>query len=87
MNVIHLEVMLHHFYNPTPYPKDTPAVRDAHNDLFGHGLLVPNAERSERGSPDKPRAWDVTERGRVFVLALTNVPLPVQAWTMPQPKT
>ncbi len=88
MNVVSLEIMLHHFYKPIPFPADTPAVRDAHAMLEAEGLIeetlhsrVGNAGSTE--APITERSFNVTERGRVFVNALTSVMLPVQAWTIP----
>ncbi len=88
MNVVSLEVMLHHFYKPVPFPTDTPAVRDAHAMLESEGLIAETLQsrvnnESSRPAPIPERSFVVTERGRVFVNALMSVGLPVQAWTMP----
>lgn len=92
MNIIQLQVMLHHFYDPTPYPKDTPTIRDAHVTLLLERMLERTPEDTcyegtitgiRDGLP--LRSYRVTERGRVFVQGLMSLPLPVQAWTLPKP--
>lgn len=84
MNIVTLEVLLHHAYKPEPYPRDTPAVRDAHMLLVREGLIVP-----ENGGDVVHNnclfIYRTTERGRVYINALMSVQLPVQAWTMPKP--
>lgn len=77
MNVVELKVMLHHFYDPLPVEPRTDAVIDAERRLIASGLIKP----SNPGKEDF--AYRATERGRVFVNALVNVPLPVQAWVNP----
>jgi hypothetical protein len=90
MTPVCLEVILHHFYNPAPYPKDTPAVRIAHETLVKENLIEEDlrsrvVNEGSSGTLVEPRTYRVTERGRVFVNALISVPLPVQAWRIPIP--
>lgn len=85
MNVVTLEVMLHHFYKPTPFPYDSPAVYDAHHMLVAEDMIKPvDFGPISRGT--YLTNYKTTERGRVFVNALMSVPLPVQAWQMPKPQ-
>jgi hypothetical protein len=90
MNIAQLEVMIHHTYNPEPFPRDTLAVRDAHQMLLDNVMIeetirsrVTNA--GERGELVEVRTYRATEKGRVFVNALMSVPLPVLAYRMPIP--
>lgn len=100
MNVVVIQVMLHHFYCPVPYPGSSPAIRDAHMRCINEGLLEPTPETMESKSSDdivrmlvtgskevdlRTATFRVTERGRVYVNGLMAVPTPVQAWVMPKP--
>lgn len=90
MNVVSLEVILHHFYRTEPFPRDTPAVHDAHSMLLNEGMIEEDirsriVNEGSSGALVEPRTYRVTERGRVFVNALISVPLPVQAWRIPIP--
>lgn len=78
MNIIELEVILHHTYNPTPIARNGPA-QQAEQRLLNDGLI----ERDPHVA--SPGVFRLTERGRVFINALKNVPLPVQAWVNPIP--
>lgn len=79
MNLHELEVILHHSYDPGPYEPRGPATIEAEGRLLKDGLIEPDPVH------DRLNTFRVTERGRVFVNALKNVPLPVQAWVSPIP--
>lgn len=79
MNIIELEVILHHFYKPYPIEQPTLPERDAEKRLLKDGMIEPDLKVM------MDHVYRVTERGRVFINALKNVPLPVQAWVNPTP--
>lgn len=61
-----------------------PAVRDA-IDRFRDVLKLIEFDNTETKhfSFNETRTYRLTERGRVFVDALCEAPLPIQAWVMP----
>lgn len=88
MRVVDLEVLLHHFYRPEPYPDDSPAIREAHVTLIRENMIeegMGQRVRNEHNNMYTNRNFTLTERGRVYVNALMSVPLPVQAWRIPIP--
>lgn len=75
MNVIDLRIMLHHVNSEVMYViKDGNSTHDTYKRLTDDDLLIQFA----------PYKYKLSERGRVFVDALTGLPLPVRAWTMPK---
>ena len=80
MTPLEIDIMLHYYARADDYRQgdfDAPAVRQAIDIFRGPLNLLEPAE-------DKSYAnYRITERGKVFVQALMNVPLPVQTWAMP----
>ena len=50
------------------------------NRLLVHGLI----EDTFHSVDEKDARYTITERGRVLVEAMCDLPLPVQAWSMPK---
>jgi hypothetical protein len=76
MTVVELEVILHYAYCPYDPENQSPAYRNATVTLFRAGLLQPGTRQSQ---------YEITDKGRAFVEALKNVPLPVCQWVVPSP--
>ena len=78
MTPLHLEILIWYIGRATDYRDgdfSAPAVREAIDWMrCGVGLL----EKSDIGS----KRYQLSERGRVFMNALLNTPLPVQVWVM-----
>lgn len=75
-----IEVLLRLYYTGENFHPDQinggKAWCTARDWLHGEGLI-------ETGGAERGRAWEVTERGRVYVEAIRALPLPVCAWIMP----
>ena len=89
MRIVEIEVMLHHFCTPGPFPSNAPAYQEAHKRLIDDGLIEEtlHSRVNFEHATDliEGRDYRVTEKGRVYVGALKSVPVPVQAWTMSKP--
>ncbi len=49
------------------------------NDLVNEKLIEPDPRMPPFGS-DEPHGWVITAKGKVFIEALLNTPMPVQVW-------
>jgi len=67
-----IEVLLHYHTNPAPHPRKlAPAVKEATERFVREGLIELD---------DEKLYTTTTDRGKAFVKALCNTPLPTQAW-------
>lgn len=83
MTPINITVLLHYYYATDDYNGgnyEVPSVRMAIDYLHRQGLIETNVNSK---NPDDPH-YKISERGQVYVKALMDVPLPVQAWVMPK---
>lgn len=89
MTLLEIEILSHYYCRSGDYREgdySAPAVREA-IDRFRdvEGLLRNTTPEEQRRQPwGKGACYALTERGRVFVEAIQQVPLPVQVWIMPQ---
>jgi len=83
MTPVQMEYLLHCFYCPEPFPRDSQSFQDAHDRLLAEKLI----ERSETYSTREADVYMTTPRGDMMVRALEEVPLPIPAsgWVMPDP--
>lgn len=85
MTPLRLSIALHYHYATTDFLDGdftAPAVGEAMSEFLRQGLLK-EAPSPQQGQTAMPAEWVATERLTVFVKALTEIPLPVQAWVMP----
>lgn len=83
MNAVTLHILVHYYYRADDFRGGefrAPAVWDALQDLQKDYLLVLTDKAANTRT-----TYELTIKGRVYVEALLQVPLPVQAWTMPAP--
>ena len=84
MSPLEIEILLHYYCCPTDYRDgdfSAPAVQDAIERFRDEiNLLEPTQSMDVYHDPH----YRITERGRVFVEALCNMPLPVKTWVMPE---
>ena len=84
MSPLEIEILLHYYYCPGDYQNgdfSAPAVEDAIERFRDvHNLLEPTQSMDVHHDPH----YRITERGRVFVEALCNMPLPIKTWVMPK---
>lgn len=76
-----IEIVLHYYYSPEEHPEcagNSPAWRSSVDMLLAEGVLQLRKEPSQYGA-----TYESTERSRVYIEALKDVPLPVQKWVMP----
>ena len=80
MTPLEIEILLHYYSRGDDYRDgdfSAPAVRSAIDSFRGVlGLLQENPGKGGG-------AYHITERGKVYVAALMDVPLPEQRWVMP----
>lgn len=74
-SIVELEVLLHFHYRSDPYPSPSPAADEALRVWMQHGMLALDAPSAG--------GYRTTPKAAVFIEALKNTPLPVQAWAMP----
>jgi hypothetical protein len=83
MSPLEIEILLHYYCLPTDYRDgdfSAPAVKNAIERFRDElNLLEPTQSMDVYHDPH----YRITERGRVFVEALCNMPLPVKQWVMP----
>jgi hypothetical protein len=85
MTPLQIQMMLHYYALVGPYAGDdyrhanSPAVLSQRTELMVLGLLDTDGSR--------PSGYCVTDRGRAYVLALCDMPLPVKTWVMPSALT
>ena len=83
MSPLEIEILLHYYYCPVDYQGgdiSAPAVKNAIERFRDElNLLEPTQSMDVYHDPH----YRITERGRVFVEALCNMPLPVKQWVMP----
>ena len=84
MSPLEIEILLHYYQCfPTDFRDGNfcePAVEDAIERFRDtHNLLEPTQSMDVCHEPH----YQITERGRVFVEALCNVPLPIKMWVVP----
>lgn len=70
--------LLMHYYTCVDEHRDAHLVGDTLCELAANGFLERLPQPTGYGSN-----WKITERGEVYCVALTRVPLPVQRWVMP----
>ena len=72
-----IEVLLHYHTNPEPHPRrDAPAIKDTTERFIRSGLI----KVVEAVDDWNKNRYITTDKGRAFVKALCNTPLPTQAW-------
>lgn len=80
-----IQIMIHYHCYPTQFRDgdfSAPAVNDWLGRLVADDML--EVERSDIGPPSRTlRAYSITERGRVYIQGLCNLPFPEQRWVMP----
>ena len=84
MSPLEIEILLHYYQRfPTDFRDGNfcaPEVQDAIERFRDeYNLLEPTQSMDVYHDPH----YRITERGRVFVEALCNMPLPVKTWVMP----
>ena len=84
MSPLEIEILLHYYSDfQTDYQDgdfSAPSVQDAIERFRDElNLLEPTQSMDVYHDPH----YRITERGRVFVEALCNMPLPVKTWFMP----
>lgn len=78
-----IDLLMHYYTRAGEHVNaDHPGVRETLCDLARSGLLQELDMPTEYGA-----TWKLTERGEVYCVALTRVPLPVQRWVMPGEET
>lgn len=83
MTPLHINIMLHHYAIAEPYGTHQPehqsstAVRQYHAELVAKDML--------KVEITAPSGYTVTERGMVYIAALTHLELPISVteWRMP----
>lgn len=81
MTPLKIEMLLHYYCRPDDYRGGdftAPAVNEALDDFLRDELI----EHSEHQAAN-PAHYVITERGRVYVEALSAVQLPERRWVMP----
>ena len=88
MTFLEIKMLIHYAVSGTDYRDgdfSAPAVRHTIDVFRGEfGLLESIEEEEHDGTTKLLPMYRITERGRVFVEALARVPLPEQAWVMPE---
>ena len=83
MSPLEIEILLHYYRCPTDYLDGSfyePAAEDTIERFRDvHNLLEPTQSMDVYHGPH----YQITERGRVFVEALCNMPLPIKTWVVP----
>ena len=84
MSPLEIEILLHYYYCPGDYQDGDfsapAAVQNAIESFRDElNLLEPTQSMDVYHDPH----YRITERGRVFVEVLCNMPLPVKQWVMP----
>lgn len=79
MTPCEINTLLHIYVRVDDFNR-TPAIADAISGFWRDGLIR-DVEQSGDEAPQ--HGYALTLRGRAFVVALTNLPLPVEAWRMP----
>src|SRR3990167_7355510 len=84
MSPLEIEILLHYYYCQGDYQDgdfSAPAVKNAIERFRDeYNLVEPTQSMDVYHDPH----YRITERGRVFVEALCNMPLPVKTWVMPE---
>lgn len=81
MTPLHIRMMLHYYAIATPYAEHDPfhassiAVAEYRGHLIQSGLIEEDLK--------SPSGYRSTARGRAYVEALCDMPLPIQKWVMP----
>lgn len=75
MTPVQLEVLLHHYYCPQPLSCPSRAQHDAQRYLLGEDLIT-SRDAGASG------AYETTDRGRAYVQALMELPLPTKIWVI-----
>lgn len=83
MNAVTLEILLHHYYSPERYigtsnsaPKLSPAEIAGIHSLIGNCLI----EEKINSRSNSECEFGITEKGKVHVKKILDLPLPVQSW-------
>ena len=68
---LHLELLLHAYTKPVPWPDATPLTMEYQEHLFAAGLV----RFSNEGT-----YYECTDKGRAHCKQLLELPLPTQEW-------
>lgn len=79
MTPLQIKMMLHYYTSADPYAKDDPWHASSDAVSLQRTMLVRDGLLGNACGTD----WVVTDRGRAYVEALCNMPLPVKKWVMP----
>jgi hypothetical protein len=81
MTLMQIELVLHYYWSPEEHlyvVQQVGGARQAVDGLMDLGLLD-----YRTGPSDYSATYETTDKGKVYVEAVRNVPLPVQQWVMP----
>ena len=84
MTIYEIKILLHYFACRDDHPhvvENPPAWRPTIEAMQESRLLMLNSVAQQHATK---RCYDLTDRGRVFCLALQELPLPVQVWKIPE---
>lgn len=80
MTPLELQIVIHYYVRADDFPRgDFPAVREAIDWMTRAGLLRKRGDGDEAGES----TYLIDARGRAFVEALCQAPLPEQRWVVP----
>lgn len=83
MSPLEISILLHYSWSTRDYREGdfgAPAVREAIDRFYKVDELLKPTPEALRGTWG---AYVITDRGRAFIKALTDMPLPVCVWTIP----
>lgn len=72
MTPLHLEILLHYYISPDPFPRKSATISQYTEDLSAKQLL--------KQSAFNPTVFKVTERSELWIKRALETPLPVQRW-------
>lgn len=78
MTPLEIGMLLHIYARADPLPLRSPVHHETLSQFMGDELITVRETCEEGRHP-----YDLTERGRCYVEALMNVPLPRQEWVVP----
>lgn len=70
MTPLHIEILLHYYSSPTPFPGSSQAGDEYTTDLHNCGLIDPCGNG----------VYKTTQKGDAHVEQLCQLPLPTQVW-------
>lgn len=77
MSPFEIGIILHYYVRGDDHPR-LPDIQQTISEMVGNGLL-----EDETPSVNGPK-YRLTEKGDVYAVALTRVPMPEQRWVMPE---